>query len=240
MRVNRQVIGLIACAATASNAAAESASAVLQEQVLAAARRVTAEDYAFTRTVRSEQFEGEKVTKRVEVERYDPANQPSRRWSLTSIDGRAPTAEELKEHAAEAPKRRVAHYGRVAIYFAAAATASSDAKGRTVFHFASLPNESLIISGNDVSANASCEAAVNTSGAVPFVEEARFTLLRPTRVKLVARVDRAEVVQRFRLMPNGKPVVIEHVSDLYGSLMGHHGRIRTVLTYSDHALRGAK
>jgi hypothetical protein len=122
----------------------------------------------------------------------------------------------------------------VATYFGTRATTSLDSKGRTVFHFAMLPSESLILSGNDLSSSATCEAAVNTSGAVPFVEEARFTLVKPARVKLVARIDRGDVTQRFRLLPNGKPALVEHISDVYGSIVGHEGRVRTVLTYSEY------
>lgn len=206
----------------------------LQQRVLAIARTVTAEDYAFTRSARSERNEGGKVTQRTELERYDPANPPERRWTLVTIDGRPPSAEEVKKHAKDAPRRRVGHYGRIANYFGSPATTSKDGKGRTVFRFTELPDESLVLSGNDVSSSALCEAAVNTSGAVPFVEEVRFTLAKAVRVKVVAKIDRCEVISRFRLMPDGKPVPTEHISDVHGSLMGRHGRIKSVLTYSEH------
>jgi hypothetical protein len=78
-----------------------------------------------------------------------------------------------------------------------------------------------------------CEAAVNTTASLPFVEEVRFTLPKPVRVKVVARIERCEVISRFRLMPDGKPVPIEHISDVHGALMGREGRIKTVLTYTE-------
>jgi hypothetical protein len=36
------------------------------------------------------------------------------------------------------------------------------------------------------------------------------------------------------MLPDGKPVPVEQVSDMTGSMLGKSGRIRTVLTYSDH------
>ena len=206
----------------------------MQERVLAVARTVTAEDYAFTRFVRTERMESGRVTQRTELERYDPAKPLEQRWTLVAVDGRAPTAEELTKHARDAARRRVAHYGRIVNYFGAPATTSINAKGRTVFRFTSLPPESVVLSGNDVSANVICEAAVNTGGAVPFIDEVRFTLTKPMRVKVVARIERGEVISRFRLMPDGKPVPVEHSSDVYGSLMGRQGRIKSVLTYTEH------
>lgn len=214
--------------------ATSDAANALQERVLAVARSVAAEDYAFTRFVRLERNDGGKITQRTELERYDPARPVEQRWVLVAIDGRAPTADELKKYARDTVRRRPAHYGRVANYFGLPATASTDAKGRTIFRFGSLPSETVVLAGNDVSGSAVCDAAVNTSGALPFVEEARFTISKPLRVKLVAKMDRAEVVLRYRMMPNGKPAPAEQMSDVHGSLMGRQGRIKSVLTYSEH------
>ncbi len=232
----RRTVAIVAFA-TALSLTARAADP-LQERVLAVARSVTAEDYAFTRFVRIERSDGGKITQGSELERYDPTKPPDQRWTLVARDGRPPTAEELKKYTRDTARRRAAHYGRIANYFASPATTSTDSRGRTVFRFASVPNETVVLGGNDVSATAVCEATVNTTGAVPFVEEARFTLAKPVRVKLVAKLDRGEVVSRYRMMPNGKPIPTEHISDLHGSLMGRQGRIKSVLTYTEHrALR---
>lgn len=196
------------------------------------ARTVSADDYTFTRTARTEQIEGDKKTERVVVERFDPAH--PQRWTLISVDGRPPNAEELKKMANDGPKRRTAHYGRVAAHFGAPAPATTDPRGRTVFHFDTLPRETVIVTGVDISAESRCEATVDTSGPVPFVEQARFTLKKPVRVKLVAKLEKFEATSRYRMMPNGKPVPVEHVSNAYGSLLGKQGRVRSTLTYSDH------
>ena len=213
--------------------AAESSADALKRRVLDHARTVTADDYSFTRTVRSTRVEGDKTTERLEVERFDPTN-AAQRWTLISIDGRPPSAEELQKHAKSSPRRRTAHYGRVADYFTTPATAATDAQGRTVFRFSSLPPETVVVANVDISANAVCEATVNASGPVPFVEQARFTLSKPMRVKVVAKLERFEATSRYRMMPDGKAVPIEHISNAHGSLLGKPGRVRSVLTYSEH------
>ena len=213
--------------------AAEPAGEDLKRRILEHARSVTVDDYSYTRTVRTTQVEGETTKESVVVERWDPAN-TAQRWTLISIDGRPPNAEELKKHAKSSPKRRTAHYGRVANYFATPATVSTDPRGRTVFRFASLPPETVVVTNVDISADAMCDATVDASGPVPFVAEARFTLTKPVRVKVVAKLEKFEATSRYRMMPDGKPVPVEHVSNAYGSLLGKQGRVRSVLTFSDH------
>ena len=213
-------------------AAANPAAEALKQRVLEHAKTVGVDDYTFTRTARTEQVEGDKKTERLVVERFDPAH--PQRWTLTSVDGRPPNAEELKKMAKDGPKRRTAHYGRVASYFSAPASATTDARGRTVFHFGTLPVGTVIVTGVDISANSKCEATVDTSAPVPFVEEARFTLTKPVRIKVVARLEKFEATSRYRMMPNGKPVPTEHISNAEGSLLGKQGRVRSTLTYTDH------
>ena len=90
----------------------------------------------------------------------------------------------------------------------------------------------------DISENATGEVVVDTTGAIPFVEEVRFTSTKPTRVKLIAKIERFETMTRYRLMPDGKPVPIEAVSDMTGSMLGQQGRLHTQISYSDHRAVG--
>jgi hypothetical protein len=214
--------------------AAEEAHDALKQRVVALARSVGPDDYAFTRTARVEQSEGAEKTTRIMEERFDPRKPAAQRWTLVSIDGRAPTEAELTSHRKEAPKRRVSSYGRVADYFAAPSTTAAGANGRTVFRFTALPKESLVLNDADLSSSAIAEANVDLNAAVPFVEQVRFTLTKPARVKLVAKVEKMETTTRYRMLPDGKPVPVEQVSDMTGSMLGKSGRIRTVLTYGDH------
>lgn len=232
---------LIAFLPLASSLAAEPADPAtdaLKERIIAHARTVTPEDFAYTRTVRTEATEGDKKEHSVIIEKWDPAKPLDQRWTLISIDGKPPTADELKEYRNALPKRRLAYYGRVAGYFAKPATSAVDAKGRTIFRFASLPKDSVMVSDADISTNATGEIVVDTTGATPFIGEVRFTSTKPTRVKLIAKIERFETMTRYRLMPGGKPAPIELVSDMTGSMLGKQGRIHTRIAYTDHRAVG--
>jgi hypothetical protein len=210
----------------------------LKERIIAHARTVTAEDYAYTRTVRAESTEGDKKEERVVLEKWDPAKPLEQRWTLIAINGQPPNADELKEYRKALPRRRQIYYGRVAGYFAKPATSAVDSRGRTVFRFASLPKETVMVNDSDISANATGEVVVETSGATPFIEEVRFSSNKPTRVKLVAKIERFETTTRYRLMPDGKPAPIESTSEMAGSMLGKEGRIRTRIAYTDHRAVG--
>ncbi len=215
-------------------AAADETAEALKQRIVAGARTVTPNDYAFTRTARNETRDDSKTEKRVVVERYDPTKPADDRWTLVSINGQPPSADEQSSFRKNLPNRRVANYGRIAEYFTMPATMAAESQGRKVLKFEKVPKGSVVVNDADVSANAIGEATVNETGETPFVEQMRFTTTKPTRVKLVAVIQRMEVTTRYRMMPNGKPVPVEQVSEMTGSMMGKQGRINTAVTYSDH------
>jgi hypothetical protein len=227
-------VALFASLPLAASFAADAGNTdALKERIIAHARTVTPEDYAYTRTIRTESTEGNKKEERVVVDRWDPTKPHDQRWTLVSINGQSPSAEQMKNYAKETPKRRAVHYGRVADYFGNPATSATDARGRTVFRLASLPKETVVASGSDISANASGELLADTSGGMPFIEEVRFVSTKSIRLKLVAVIERFEAMNRYRMMPNGKPSPVESSSEMNGSMMGKQGLIRTKVTYSD-------
>jgi hypothetical protein len=232
---------IIAVLSLGSIAVAQQNPDELKQHILAQAQSRSADDYAFTRTVRTESVSNGKTEKKVSVERYDPAKPADARWTLLSVDGAAPSADALNTFRKEAAKRRVVPgYHRIANYFGASATALNNSRGQTLFRFDSLPKGSVTVLDTDVSQNASAEASVGEGNGTPFVEQVRISV-KPMRLKLVMKLQKFESTARYRIGPDGKPVLVESTSDMSGSGMGQEGTMHTVATYSDYrALRGQR
>ena len=205
----------------------------LKQRILAQAQRVGADDYAFTRTIRSQPTANGKTETTITVDKYDPTKSGDARWTLISVDGAPPSVDALSKYRKEAPKRRVPGYHRLANYFAGPVTTATDSRARTVFRFASLPKDSVLVFNSDVSHNTSAEAAVGEANGVPFVEQVRLSI-KPARIKLIMKLEHYESTSRFRMGPDGKPVLVEQVADVTGSGLGQEGRLHQVITYSDY------
>jgi hypothetical protein len=209
----------------------------LKQRVLAQAQSVSPDDYAFTRTVRSEQISGGKTEQKVSVEKFEPTRPAEGRWTLVSVDGAPPSAEALKTFRTDSGKRRVPGYYRLAGYFGTPATASTDSQGRTVFHFSALPKETVKVMDSDVSQNATADASVREANGVPFVEQVRI-IVKPMRLKLIMKLEGYASTAHYRIGPEGKPLLLEQTSDMSGSGMGQEGKAHIVVTYSDYKVAG--
>jgi hypothetical protein len=220
-------------AIVALTAHAQSKPDELKQRILAQAQGLGPDDYAFTRTVTSEQISNGKTEHHVNIDKYDPTKPVNTRWILVSVDGAPPSPDILTAYNKESAKRRVPGYYRLAKYFGTASTAATDSRGRTVFHFNSLPKDSAIVMDSDVSSNTSAEVSVTDANGSPFAEHVRLSV-RPMRLKLIMKLDHYESVARYRMGPEGKPLLVEHTADMSGSGMGQEGKAHTVVTYSDY------
>jgi hypothetical protein len=205
----------------------------LKQRVLARAQSVSADDYAFTRTIRSQQTSSGKTEQEVNVEKFDPTKPAEARWTLVSVDGAPPSADALKTFRTEAGKRRVPGYARIANYFGTPATASTDSRGRTVFHFTALPKETVKVMDTDLSQSATADATVSEANGVPFAEQVHITI-GPTRLKLLFKMERFESTALYRVGPEGKLLLMEQTSEMSGSGMGKEGHVHTLSSYSDY------
>jgi hypothetical protein len=230
-----RIIGIIAglCLICSRFALAQHNQDELKQRILTQAQSISPEDYAFTRTVRTEQTSNGKTEKEVSVEKFDPTKPAEARWMLVSVNGAPPSADALKTFAKESAQRRVPGYYRLGGYFGTPATTSTDSHGRTVFRFATLPKETVKVMGSDVSQNTASEASVSEANGVPFVEQVHL-FVKPMRLKLIMKLEKYESTARFRPGPNGKPLLMEQTSDMFGSGMGQEGRAHTVVSYSDY------
>lgn len=240
MNIKQQLtlVAALLLEATAT-AIAQQNSDTLKQRLLTQAQSLSADDYAFTRTVHTEQTSNGKTQKKVAVEKFDPAKPADARWTLVSVDGAAPTADALKDFKTEAAKRRVPGYYRLADYFKTAATTTSDSHNRTVFHFAALPKDAVKVMDTDVSQNASAEVSVGEASDLPFAEQVRI-VVKPMRIKLLMKLETFESSARYRIGPEGKPLLVEQTSDMSGSGMGQQGTFHTSTTYSDYQLVKAR
>jgi hypothetical protein len=218
---------------------AQNKSDEVKQRVLAQAKSISPDDYAFTRTVRTAQTSGGKTEESVTVEKFDPSKPAEGRWILVSVNAAAPSADDLNSYRKAIAKRRTPGYYRLAGYFGTPATASTDSRGRLVFHFTALPKDTLTIMDTDVSQNGVIDAAVKETNGTPFVEEVR-TTVKPMRIKLIAKIETYESTSRFRMGPEGKPLLAEQTSDMSGSMMIVQGGLRLVTTYSDYRPAGKK
>jgi hypothetical protein len=234
MNINHQLTLIAALViAVASTALTQQKPDELKQRVLAQAQSISPDDYTFTRTIRSEQTSNGKTEKKVTIDKFDPTKPAEARWTLVSVDGAPPSADALKTFRTDSAKRRVSGYYRLAGYFGSPATASTDSRGRTVFHFAALPKETVKVMDSDVSQNATADASVTDANGVTFVEQLHVSV-RPTRLKLIAKLNSYEYTARYRIGPEGKPLLIEQTSDMSGSGMGQTGAGHTAVTYSDY------
>jgi hypothetical protein len=208
--------------------AAPARADALQQQILAQAKALGPDAFAFTRTMSVQQTGNER---RAQVDRYDPAATP--RWTLATLNGAAPPAKDAERYAKSAPKQPVPGYHRIAAWFGAPATRVAEEPGRVTFRFARLPKGFFDINGHDLSADTVAEAVVNTAGPVPFVERTSFVSAKPFRMMMVAKVERVEAGSRFKLV-DGKPAMVENRFTMTGSMMGKSGSMTQVATFTDH------
>ena len=236
-----QTLTIIAvlCLGAATTALAQNNKDELKQRVLAQAQSVSPDDFAFTRTIRTDQTSNGKTEKKVTIEKFDPTKPAEARWTLTSVEGAPPSADVLKTFRKDAVTRNVPGYHRLAKYFGSPATASTNALGRAVFHFAALPKSSVITLDTDVSQNATADATVSETNGLPFVEQVHITV-KPMRIKLLMKLDSFESTSRYRIGPEGKPLMVEQTSDLSGSGLGQTGGAHSVVTYSDYRAVGKR
>ena len=227
------IIAVAVLLASPSRGRAQDKTTELKQRILAQAQSVGPDDYAFTRTSRTEQTSHGKTETRTVVDNYDPSKSGDARWTLVSVDGATPTADVLSQYKKESPKRRVPGYYRLARYFAGTATTSTDSRGRTVFHFGTLPKDTALVMDSDVSSNTSADVTVSEANGTAFAEQVHLTV-KPMRLKLIMKLEHYESTARFKMGPEGKPLLIENIADMAGSGMGQEGKAHTVITYSDY------
>lgn len=209
----------------------------LIDRIRAEAARAAPEDFSWTRTSRSEQKSTSEREAASVVDRWDPSQPPARRWTLVSVQGRPPTADEIKK-AEKSPARAVVpSYGRVVRYLSGNLQRMPDAGGKTIYRFSKLAPGSVKIGGADLSDSLTGELTIDTSGPVPYISQVTGVSTKAVRMMLVARINRLELTLRYRMMANGRVAPLESINLMTGSMMGQSGTQQTVASFSDWRAR---
>lgn len=221
---------LSAVLASALAVAAPAASPVsdpLLQKVVAVARSRPASATSFDRSSRTTDKEaGGKIATAARVDRWD-----GRQMTRISVDGKPASAEDVAAARKASAGRPVPGYHRVADYLAAGARRTAETAGQIVYRVDRLPKGSVEISG-DRSDKFVGDATIDTTGAQPFVSRMHFFLPKPLSIMMVAKLDRFDVVNDYRIGPDGHPVLVRSVQSMAGSQFGTVGESRTESSYS--------
>lgn len=200
----------------------------LQDQVLAGMKTTNTADVAFTETIRATQTGS---APKEYVNRYDPRAAPGARWTLVSVDGRAPTPKQAADAAKRGAKRRPLTYGDLAKWFAGPATVVGRTPTTVTYRFARLPAGEIKMGSHDASADTVADAVVVTAGKTPFVERVRLASSKPFRMMLVAKVNQYVFTSTFRPLPDGRLFPVATQMQMSGSMMGKSGGIEATTRY---------
>ncbi len=209
------LLGALAAAALGS-APGQAAPAI--EAIRAEVRK--AGPYAFerTRTISDTRNGG---TRRVEVDRYDPARPEGQRWTLVSVDGRAPTAEQRRAWAkAIADQPVVPGPWRLDPLLAGPEPAARADGGETIYSWKRLPKGSLPTGRFDVTGNLAAEVHVTETNGRPTVTRMRVFAPEPFRVLAIAKFDTLTVVSDYARDAAGRLILTRQVTEQNASLPG--------------------
>ncbi|GEM73086.1 hypothetical protein [Sphingomonas aquatilis] len=201
----------------------------LQSRLLAGMQAARATAFAFQQTI---VVETTGQARRTIVERYDPRRPAAERWTLVSVDGKAPTAKDITK--AREGKKKPGSYGDLADWFGTPARRVEAPAGYAAYHFDRLPAGELKIGNHDASADTAADVLVNTKSATPFVERVRFTSTKGFRMMLVASVKRIDSNSRYVAAPGIGIVPESFAMAMTGSMMGKSGELKTNVTFSGH------
>lgn len=219
-------VALLAAGLAAAFSAAPAAADALLDRLRADAAAADPAGIAFESVVTAVGPRSDE--ERVTVERWD-----GREWTLVSLNGKPPSAQEAaKFRRQKADERTVPSYGRLATYLSGPAEKRTDAAGNTLYFIPELPRGSFLLWG-DNSRHFSGEAVVAQSPAGPYVRRFRAWVREPFRMRVLLRVERFDLVNDYAI-ENGRPVLVRQQSDSNGSVMGQTGKMRVESQFSGY------
>lgn len=210
-------------------AAPVSAQANALGPVLAAAKALGPQGFERT-TTRSDSREG--GTRTVEVDRFDPALPAGKQWTLLSVNGKAPTPDQVSEHQKTVGGTPVPGYYRIAAMLAGPSPAVTQQGSDTILTWKRLPAGSLPMKGMDLTADLAVSATLGTVGGTPMVTQMRVSAPKPFRVMVVAKIDSMAVTSDYIRLANGQPFLTRQVTEQAASIpMKGQGTVRSEMVF---------
>ena len=223
----RIILTSLAIAIVGAPVAAAPATDALLQKVIAGARAVPPASIAYDRSSRTTAREnGGASETHVQVDRWD-----GRQMLRISTDGKPATPDEIAKANKTSAGLPVAGYHRVADLLASGARRTGEAAGQVTYHIDRLPKGSVNI-GGDRSADMAGDATIDTTGPQPFVSRIHFFLHKPLSIMFVAKLDKFDSVNDYRIGADGRPVLVHQLRTIVGSQFGTAGETRTESTYT--------
>lgn len=167
---------------------------------------------AFERVTRAELRADPEKEPALVVDRFQPGTGAAGGWTVVSVDGRKPTPKELEAHARDNSSTAPGFHNFHKL-ITTPPVRVTEKDGKTVYAWNRLPRGTIITPGGDISANLSLEATVEDSGGKPTLSEVRIFAARPFRVKVVASINRFNVVSHYKPLANGMPFLVAQTAE---------------------------
>lgn len=177
------------------------------------AEAARADARGFERTTREEKQTSKGPVLEVRVDRFDPKAAKGRRWTLISVDGREPTQRERAEHRKLVSAFPVPGFYRLSAILAGEPVRTTDAQGRTLYRWTSLPAGSMPTPGPDISASMAAEALIEKVAGRMTFRSVRLFAPKPFKVMSVAKVNRFDQINLYDQGTGGEPVLISQASE---------------------------
>lgn len=208
--------------------AAAEADAVIDRIVAESAKSAPV---AFERVTRAEVRADPQKEPALVVDRYQPKAGTAGNWTVVSVDGRKPTPKDLETHAKNnsSPAPGFHNLHRM---MASPPARVTEKDGKTIYLWTSLPKGTVITPGGDISSNLSLETTVEEVGGKPLTSEVRIFAAKPFRVKVVASINRFNVVSHYKPGANGTPFLVSQTAETDVSApMGLGGKRKSIATF---------
>lgn len=205
----------------------------LLDTVLAQVRADQGQIWSMNRT--GYEFNSNGSVKSKKVAQFDDSKPADARWSLTSIDGRAPGAQDDKAfHTLFRDNPFPPTYGAIANFIDADAMRLSEAAGQVKYRWKTMPARTTLIRGHDFSEYLSGELTIDTSVEHPFIKELRIYAAEPFRPVIGVKVEHLERVMHFAMNVQGQLVMTEALSSGDGNAFFVPIRIHAQSVFSGH------